>query len=177
MSPPATARRQLPAGGSGTPTHRFLRSSAGIYRGDVTASDRGRRIPCAGGIVHDELGRLLLIQRAKEPGLGTWSLPGGRVEPGEDSAAAAERELREETGLSVLAERLVGTVERPGPGGVVFVIDDWLCRPRDPAPPWPLRAGDDAADARFVSLAEFEDLPLAPGLYGALAGWSALPRS
>ena len=48
----------------------------------------------AGGMVSDEAGRLLAIHR-----LGVWDLPKGKVEPGEDTAAAAVREVQEECGL------------------------------------------------------------------------------
>ena len=66
-------------------------------------------IRCVGGIVHDAQGRLLLIKRANEPGRGRWSLPGGRVEPGETDAEAVVREVREETGLEVTPGPLAGT--------------------------------------------------------------------
>ena len=65
---------------------------------------------CVGGIVHDVAGRLLVIRRGHEPGRGLWSLPGGRVEPGETDAQAVVREMREETGLDVRPGPLVGTV-------------------------------------------------------------------
>src|SRR2546430_16924216 len=61
------------------------------------------RVPCAGAVVKDQAGRLLLVRRGREPGRGRWSLPGGRVEPGETAAEAAVREVREETGLDVVA--------------------------------------------------------------------------
>jgi 8-oxo-dGTP diphosphatase len=130
------------------------------------------RVPCAGAVVHDAAGRLLLVQRRQEPGRGLWSLPGGRCEPGEDAAAAAVREAYEETGLTVVAGAVVGRVERPGPGGVTYVIDDVACTVAGGT----LRAGDDAADARWVTLAELASLPVTEGLVEALTEWVVLPR-
>lgn len=81
------------------------------------------------------------------------------------------RELAEETGLRVEVLRHVGQVERDAPGGGVYVIDDFLCRLRGGR----LRAGDDAADARWVDRAQLRSLQLAPGLWDALTEWSVLP--
>ena len=131
-----------------------------------------RRVPCAGAVVHDAAGRLLLVRRGREPGRGLWSMPGGRCEPGETAAATAVREVREETGLTVLAGAVVGRVERPGPDGVVYVIDDVACVPVAGQ----LVPGDDADDARWVDAAELQLLPLTEGLLDALTGWDALPR-
>ena len=129
-------------------------------------------VPCAGAIVRDGDGRLLLIRRGQEPGRGLWSLPGGRCEPGEDAAAAAVRETYEETGLVVTAGPLVGRVERPGPGGVTYVIDDLACTVTGGT----LRAGDDADEARWVDAGELATLPVTDGLLAALTRWDALPR-
>ncbi|WP_141577989.1 NUDIX hydrolase [Actinomadura sp. WMMA1423] len=128
------------------------------------------RVRCVGGIVRDGDGRLLLVRRGRPPGEGLWSIPGGRVEPGEDDAAALVRELREETGLDVLVGPLAGTVERPGPGGVVYEIYDYTATVCGGT----LRAGDDAEDARWVAPAELDALPLTPGLVDALSGWGVL---
>ncbi len=134
-----------------------------------------RPIPCVGGLVYDPQGRLLLVLRAHEPARGTWSVPGGRVEPGEDAAAAVARELREETGLEVMPGRLAGVVHRAAPGGGTFVIEDYVCEVTGGA----LRPGDDADDARWFSAADLaaaDPGSFAPGLLDTLTAWSALPR-
>ena len=130
------------------------------------------RVPCAGAVVHDAAGRLLLIRRGREPGRGLWSLPGGRCEPGESAAETAVREVREETGLDVAAGPLVGRVERAGLGGVVYVIDDVACTVLGGE----LAPGDDADDVRWVDAAGLALLPLSEGLLDALTGWDVLPR-
>jgi 8-oxo-dGTP diphosphatase len=131
-----------------------------------------RRVPCVGAVVHDDTGRLLLVRRGREPGRGLWSVPGGRVEPGESAAEAVVREVEEETGLHVVVGRLVGTVERDGPGGVRYVIDDFEARV---AGGHTLRAGDDADEARWCTAEEVERLPCVDGLVGTLRGWGVLP--
>lgn len=130
----------------------------------------GARIPCVGAIVRDDDGRLLVIQRGHAPAAGTWTLPGGRVEPGETHERACVREMLEETGLEVEVGRPVGQVLRTAPGGDTYVIDDYACRVIGGA----LRAGDDAADARFVTDSELADLPLAPLLWETLLEWGEI---
>ena len=127
--------------------------------------------PCAGGLVFDLARRLLLIRRATPPSAGLWSVPGGRCEPGESPAQACVREVAEETGLRVRVVRHAGRVERDGPGGVVYLIDDFVCSIVDGE----LRAGDDAGEARWVSAAELPSLRLTPGLLEALTKWRLLP--
>ena len=129
-----------------------------------------RPIRCVGAIVTDAGGRLLLVQRGHEPEAGRWSLPGGRVRPGESDADAVIREVREETGLAVVPGPLVGSVERPGPAGTVYDIYDYAAAVTGGQ----LAAGDDAADARWVGQAELAGLTLTTGLAAALTGWGVL---
>lgn len=130
------------------------------------------RQPCAGGIVFDAAGRLLLVERGRPPSLGCWSVPGGHCLPGETAAAACVRELAEETGLLVQVLRSAGRVRRSGESGIVYDIEDFVCRAVGGA----LRAGDDASEVRWVSSAELAELPLVPGLLESLASWDLLPR-
>ncbi|MPZ82864.1 MAG: NUDIX domain-containing protein [Actinophytocola sp.] len=132
-------------------------------------------IRCVGAIVHDAAGLLLLIKRGSEPGRGRWSLPGGRVEPGETDSEAVVRELQEETGLDVRPGELIGSVRRPAPSGV-FEIFDYACVVVGGS----LRAGDDAADADWVNLTDFDTMErhgeLVDELATTLREWRAVPR-
>jgi 8-oxo-dGTP diphosphatase len=130
-----------------------------------------RRIPCAGAVIRDKAGRLLLIRRGHEPGAGLWSLPGGRIEPGETDQQAVVREVLEETGLRVECGRLLGRAELAGPDGAVIDVSDYLAVITGGK----LAPGDDADDARWVTAAELADLPLTDGLAGYLAAWAAYP--
>lgn len=138
------------------------------HSGMNTVSDNTVR--CVGGIVHDELGRILLIQRANEPGRGLWSVPGGRVEPGETDEAAVIREMREETGLDVIPGTYVGNALRGR-----YDIHDYACAVTGGT----LRAGDDAADARWIDAETLIELDkggrLAELLFVTLRDWGVLP--
>lgn len=93
-----------------------------------------------------------------------WSLPGGRVEAGESDADAVSRELLEETGLSVRAGPLVGSVERPAPQGT-YLIFDYACELTGGT----ARPGDDALDVAWVDADAFAELEAAGALTPQLA--------
>jgi 8-oxo-dGTP diphosphatase len=118
------------------------------------------RVNCAGAVVRDAAGRVLLVRRAHEPSIGRWSLPGGRIEPGESARDAAAREVREETGLLVEVGDLLLTADL-GP----YVVADYAAVVVGGT----LTAGDDATDARWFTPAEVAALETSPGLAGALA--------
>lgn len=150
-------------------------------------------VRCVGGIVFDDAGRLLLIRRGHAPAAGRWSIPGGRVEPGESDVVAVARELREETGLAVVPGAEVGSVFRPGttrPGAAqpdVYEIHDYDCVPGFDgssgavSTPGGAVAGDDALDVRWVGGRELAALAaggeLTDGLWETLAEWGRLPAA
>ena len=115
-------------------------------------------------------GKVLLIQRAKPP-LGLWSLPGGRVEFGETTVAAAERELLEESGVTADLTAFIGLYEvildKPAfhyaiacYGGV------WRSGEA--------QASSDALEARWLAPAELDSLDFAPNVREAIARARAL---
>ena len=114
---------------------------------------------------------LLLVQRGHAPDAGKWSIPGGRVEPGETDAEAVVREMAEETGFSVHVVRLAGEIVRPGPSGGRYRIRDYVV---DIIGGTAL-AGDDAADLAWVPFADLGARELTSGLLDALTEWTVLP--
>ena len=143
-----------------------------MFPADQATGDLTPVVPCVGAVVHDASGRLLLVQRGRDPHRGRWSLPGGRVEPGESPEQAVEREVREETGLAVRAGAPVGRVRIPA-GGVVYDVLDLECTLADPrATPV---AGDDAADVVFADATCLGGLDCTPRLVETLRDWGVLP--
>ena len=105
-------------------------------------------VPCVGVVCLRE-DEVLLIRRGTPPRQGEWSLPGGRIEPGERAVDAALRELREETGVEAEITGLLDVVDGIFPeAGRHYVLIDYAARWRSGEPV----AGDDAVEARFVTL-------------------------
>lgn len=106
---------------------------------------------------------VLLVKRGKPPSEDQWAIPGGSVHLGETLQTAAERELLEETGVTARAGQVVltfDTVQRDPQGRVRYhyVIVDLEATYVDGE----IRAGDDAADARWVSADDLQHLDVAP---------------
>jgi 8-oxo-dGTP diphosphatase len=111
-------------------------------------------------IVHQ--GRAVIVQRGSEPLKGQWSIPGGALELGETLRQCAVREALEETGLQVEAGEVLGVfdaVYREPDGRIQYhyVLIDFTCRLLRGE----LRAGGDAVQARWVTLEELTDYPIA----------------
>jgi 8-oxo-dGTP diphosphatase len=104
-------------------------------------------------VVHE--GRVLLVQRGREPLKGQWSLPGGLLDIGESLEDGVIREVVEETGLLVQPIELVELLDRIYRDGervrYHYVIADYLCRVTGGK----LQAASDADAVRWVERAEW----------------------
>ena len=113
------------------------------------------RVGVAAVVLRDN--QVLLVQRGRDPGKGSWGLPGGMLELGETLAEGARREVMEECGVKIEVGPLVAVFEpmqRDEDGRLRFhyVVVDYLARYVTGEP----RAGDDADDARWVDLGALE---------------------
>jgi 8-oxo-dGTP diphosphatase len=104
--------------------------------------------------------RVLLIRRGKPPRVGQWSLPGGAQKLGETVAAAARREVLEETGLKVEVGEVLAVVDLIERDGERVRYHYTLIDFGAEAAGSEVRPGGDAAEARWFSLAEIERLGL-----------------
>ena len=131
----------------------------------VTLSRRYPEAPLVGvaAAVFDAAGRVLLVQRGRPPGAGTWGLPGGLLDLGEKLADGAAREVREECGIDVAIGAVIGTFEPlqfDDQGRIEYhyvVIDFWASHVRGEA-----HAHDDADAAAWVNMSDLDAYRLNP---------------
>jgi 8-oxo-dGTP diphosphatase len=107
---------------------------------------------------------ILLVQRARNPLKGYWSLPGGLIEPGEIIETALRREVLEETGLIVRPKKLFEIFERIIPDAqgrpeYHYILHDYLCTVVGGT----LQAGDDAAQVAWVQRVKLPTVQLTEG--------------
>lgn len=114
---------------------------------DVVSGDPARPVVAVLAITRRE-GQVILVRRANAPDAGLWGFPGGKIEHGETMFLAAERELREETGVDSRAMEILSALDAIGPGDHHFVLIAVLCRwvTHEPV------ASDDALEARWFGL-------------------------
>jgi 8-oxo-dGTP diphosphatase len=104
-------------------------------------------------------GKVLLVERGVDPNKGLWAIPGGSLKVGETLQEGAEREIMEETGITIRAKEPVYSFdffERDGDGRVRFhyVIVDMMADYIDGE----VQGADDALEARWVSPEELKDM-------------------
>ena len=114
-----------------------------------------------GGLLFNRQQQVLLIKRNQAPAKGLWSIPGGRLEPGESLVEACRREIYEETNLDVEVKHIVAVVDRQLEGFHYVIIDYWV-QLVDEEKCFPV-AQSDVAEAKWISL---DDL----GLYDLVDG-------
>jgi 8-oxo-dGTP diphosphatase len=119
-------------------------------------------------------GKVLLLRRAKSPGTGFYSLPGGRVEFGESLSTALHREVDEETGLQIEIAGLAGWREvLPGNGGGHYMIMSFAARwiGREP------RLNYEHDDFKWLAPDGIGDLKVTGGLQEVIDAASRLIRA
>lgn len=119
--------------------------------------------------------RVLLVRRGQAPSQGKWSIPGGLVDLGERLEDAVLREVKEECGLLVRLVGLCGVIDRvtlgdradggPAPVRYHYVIIDYAAV----AVAGEICAGSDAAEARWVPLADLPRYETTDGLAAMIA--------
>lgn len=145
------------------PTFRDYAYGALSLMSDARAYPDRPFLAVSAGIVRD--GRILLVRRARQPAIDTFTFPGGVVETGETLIAAVIREVLEETALTVEPLALAGyreAVMRDKEGRVHrhFVVLPFACRWIAGEP----RLNEELAEARWLRPSEIAGLKTTEGL-------------
>jgi mutator protein MutT len=112
----------------------------------------------AAAILTRDDGKILLVKRGEDPGKGLWGLPGGYVEIDETIEQALVRELREETGLVMRLQNVLGVWSffhdsKELSGAVIVYRAHWVSGE--------MRLASDSTDAEWILPEEFENFELA----------------
>ena len=134
------------------------------YYHDPNAPKANSLVPGASAIVVDDQGRILMQRRSDN---SRWALPGGVMDIGESIGDTAVREVREETGLEVVPEYIVGVYSDPGH---VFAYSDgevrqqfsicFACR----LVGGEIRVSDESPEVGFFDPADLEQLDVHPSI-------------
>ena len=103
-------------------------------------------------VVATDDGKILMVKRAIDPMMGRWSLPAGYVDRGEVVEEAAAREVREETGVEVRLDSLLGVYSSPGAPVILIVYAATITA--GVASP-----GDEALDVGLFGVEELPEMP------------------
>ena len=137
----------------------------------VSQTSHHKQWPVVGvSVIVQRDGCVLLARRGRPPLKGLWSLPGGKVETGERLAAAAAREVHEETGIAIddlepidVAEIVDRDASKDVRSHYVVIVLEGIARSGT------IRAGDDATEVRWVAQAELNGLALTEDTVRVLA--------
>ena len=131
---------------------------------DPNAPKANSLVPGASAIVVDDQGRILMQRRSDN---SRWALPGGVMDVGESIGDTAVREVREETGLEVVPEHIVGIYSDPGH---VFAYSDgevrqqfsicFACR----LVGGEIRVSDESPEVAFIAPADLDQLDVHPSI-------------
>jgi 8-oxo-dGTP pyrophosphatase MutT (NUDIX family) len=127
---------------------------------DPDAPRANSLVPAASAVVTDGQGRIVVHRRTDN---GLWALPGGGMELGESAADTVVREVREETGLDVVPDYIIGVYSDPGH---VFAYDDGEVRQEYSVCvaariiSGSLRKSDESIDLRLATAAEIDELAM-----------------
>ncbi|MFJ8440110.1 NUDIX hydrolase [Kitasatospora griseola] len=147
------------------------------YFRDPSAPPANSVVPSVTVVVTDEAGRLLLIHKTDN---NLWALPGGGHDIGEFVADTAVREVREETGIDVVVDSIVGLYTDPGH---VMAYDDGevrqqfsICFKARPVG-GDLRTSSESKEVRWVDPADLGNLDIHPSMRLRIGhGLEPLPR-